>query len=216
MNQSTKNPITGFIAAFETILLFMMGILGNKISENLEISSNTLLLLTGVGLGILAIISYFMTVPAQTQPNTTSRIKKFLPKTMVGVFPFGVFLGVIFGSFIPLFDPNSSLVTTPGLANLFGYPYFLLGEGELAGILGGLIACVLFAVIVDGYLAGSLLIGYWIAFATATVIKQDLSAINVLITYVGQGIVLIVISFFLIKSEKWLKEFRKLITETRV
>jgi hypothetical protein len=221
MNQTNKNPVAGFIVAFETILLFFMGILGNKISENLSIPQNILIITTGIGLGILAIISYLVTNSQQVQANTTSSLKRFLPKTMVGVFPFGVFFGVIFGSFISPLDFNSSMQILGWIASIFGYNAFYINASELAGILGGCIACLLFALIVDGYLASSLLMGFWIAFATITIIKQpsievNVLAVNVFITYIGQGIVFLLASILFIKFDGLFQHVRKLISEPRI
>ncbi len=216
MNQTTKNPLAGFIAAFETILLFLMGVLGNKISENLTIRLNTLIVLTGSGLGILALISYFVANPLHIQASTASPLKRLLPKTMVGIFPFGVFFGVVFGAFVSPYNLDSSLDILGWLASIFGYSSFALSTSELAGILGGCIACILFALIVDGYLAGSLLIGYWIAFSTVTVMKQPSNTFGAFITYAGQGIVFLVVAILLISLENRFQQIRKLISEPRL
>ena len=59
MNQSTRtNPVAGIIAVVDVVLVFLMGILGNNISEKLDIPTSILLILAVIGLAILAIISY--------------------------------------------------------------------------------------------------------------------------------------------------------------
>ena len=219
MQQSTKHPTAGLIAVLQTILVFVVGVLGNKISEYLSISITNLLAFTGIGLGILAVISYFSIPPLASSVTTvaSSSLKRFLPKTMVGIFPFGMFLGIVLGSLLPAMEISEPFINGPTwFAHLFNELGIAVPLGEFAGILGGCIACFLFALTIDGHLAGSLLFGYGLAFSTATIVRQTQELSTILLTYFGQGIIFVLIALFLIVIEPIFKKMRGSLTEPRI
>lgn len=84
----------------ETILVFGLGVAGNKVAELLEVSQNAILIGTVILFGLAFLVNVAIvknqTIP-QNQPNTSISINfgRFIPSRIVTIFPFAVFIGLI-------------------------------------------------------------------------------------------------------------------------
>jgi hypothetical protein len=219
-NQS-RNPIAGLVAVVDVILIFAMGILGNKISEIFNISTNLLLILTAFGLLSLATISYFsskgITHRSSIEKPSGFSLKQFAPKTMIGIFPFGAFLGMLIGLILPasyVEETNPSYIIPSWIAYIFGRTTMFLTSFEFLGVLLGLVLCIVFAITIDAYLAASIALGYGIAFATAVMFRQPFN--NIFLTYVGEGAFWILVGGALVIISAPLKKLRTVLSTPRL
>ncbi|MCL4274508.1 MAG: hypothetical protein KJZ77_11610 [Anaerolineales bacterium] len=212
MNTSTnKNHVIGVISIIETLILFTMGILGNQISDSMRISPFFLLTTTAIGLIILSAISYTqsMNVPKNQEQPTTSQnfLRKVTPKTMVGIFPFGVMIGLLTGALLLSIGFPSAYVAW--------FYLFIVMPYEANGLIIGFILSILFALLIDSRLAASLAVGYSIAFSTTILIIRPHEN-NILLTYSGHIIFFVLLGLLLIIGEPVINWLRKIITEPRI
>jgi hypothetical protein len=218
----TRSPIAGFIAAVDVVLMFAMGILGNKISEILQIPTSLLLVLTAICLFVLATISYFSS-KANTPKVSSERmsgfsLKQMTPKTMIGIFPFGAFIGMLVGLILPAsFNEATDLVycMPRWIDFIFGQWSLCLTAYEFLGVLLGILLCIVFAIAVDAYLAGAMGVGYGIALSTSVIFRQP-SFNNVFLTYVGEVVFWLLVAGILIFISSPLKKLRNVLSTPRL
>ncbi len=200
-SNTNQNPTASVIAVVEMLLLFIVGILGNKIAEILNISPGILILLTIIGLGSLAAISYSKSVNiTANQPHP--RFSHYLPKTMISMLPFGIILGLLAGLFVPSFFP-------PQQFQPFVNPY------EVIGIFLGLIFIIIIAIAIDNRLAASIGLGYGIAFATVILVTRPREN-EIFSTYGGFLLGFVIIAIILVVAEPVFKWLQKIANEPRI
>lgn len=221
MHTSTNRDNFGaLIAIVETLFLFFIGLLSSKISEALRIEPITLLLFTMVSLIVLAVISYVKFHPistSQTQPTASGvTFARFIPKTMIGIFPFGVAVGLVIGIVIPSVGLATSSIESPTwIANLYGCRSVDMHSYELIGIFIAIVFCILFAILIDGRLAAAILIGYGISFPTALIVIRP-EENSAFLTYTAYIIGFGIIGVILLVIEPILKWLRGIVTEPRI
>lgn len=202
----SSQSFPSFIAILETLLLFIIGVLGNRISESLSISPTTLIIYTGVGLLILSVISYIKTIPFSKESIEKIEIGikawRFIPRTMISIFPVGVLLGLVLGANLPTYYPS--------MVNTFGVrPY------ESVGIFIGLVMGFFFAILIDGRLSAAICFGYGIAFATSIlVVRSDEN--QMLLTYVGWVFGFGLFAVVLTWTDVLFKKIRAVLMEQRI
>jgi hypothetical protein len=234
--------IPGIVAAFQTLLLFIMGILGGKISEGLEIKPVFLVILTGIGLTAMALISYLNSTKTETAPDSNkhpvkgaaeddpknaAKLKRifyrFFPKTMLGIFPLGIVLGFLSGVIFPFIIEKTSLhITIPFWQYVpFSMP---LSDSEALGIYFGLGSSIVCAIFLDGYLGAALAIGYGFAFpVTLITVETHIEGATVFAHILGFtlfGVLLIIITPLITKIKpiirKYLTQIGKSLTQKRI
>jgi hypothetical protein len=221
MNISSKhNPIVGIIAIVQTILVFLMGILGNKISETFEVAPYTLLFYTGIGMVILAVLSYVSSsnmIPFQSGSSASTAVfKRFLPKTMIGMFPFGIMFGLIVGAMAPNWADVLPVFFVPKwLANVFNYNILILRSYEFFGVVIGTLTCVLFAITVNTHLGSALAFGFGVAFPAAILMIRPIEH-EPFITFIGHILWFAMIGIIVILAEPGFRRLRKFVTEQRL
>jgi hypothetical protein len=218
MNSNSRTNLLGIIAVAETILLFASGVIGSKVAESLKISEAAILFLTFVCLLALSVVSYVKTQNPNSNTlvkHTGSRVdvsfRRFVPKTALGIFPFGVLWGWLIGVVIPKMDVSAFSRFVPSwLPGIFGYSGISITTSEFAGFVIGIFGLVLFALAVDNVLAASMTIGFGIAFPTA-LLNQSSSfffghfSTPTYIGHTGGAIVAAVLLVILSPVFKWLK-----------
>jgi hypothetical protein len=168
-----------------------VGILEEKISNIFDIAPVLLLPLTGICLVALATISYINSVRDETpslpsnsvqqsshvvseKVRTSVSLKRFIPKTMIGIIPFGVLFGFIIGLITPkIFTVYGVTVEIPFWDYLPFTTY--LSNAEAAGIYIGAITSIILAIFMDSYLGAALAIGFGLGFPF-TLVQIDIPA----------------------------------------
>jgi len=154
MNNSKPTPFQIIIISLDVIIVFLLSVLGNQITLNI---SRTFLI---VSIGILLLISIFI-ISARSFPEFLSmlpieRLQKTMPKTMAGIFPLGVLMGFVVGVFTASDQsPWFSFYTNNASGDITSEIYL-----SAFAIVVGLVIAVLFATIINRYLAGAMFSGY--------------------------------------------------------
>jgi len=205
-----QDRVPSIINILEVIVLFVVGILGNKIAEILKIPVNSLFVLTAVLLVVLTVIAYVRSGSrARIQaPN----IKKHVPKTMMGIFPIGILTGFVVGAIVISLRLESLDVIIPWVSIIFGY--------EFIGVLIGTVFCVAFALLIDSYLSASFLFGYSLAFPTAILFIAPTDSNLAWMTYLGHMAYGTLLIFILIKvvpaCKRGLIHLKEIVTAERI
>ena len=214
MNTHNNSRFATFIAIAEMLLLFVSSMMGNKIADSLNISSTLIIITTAICLVTLSVISYLKThdsAAIQVKPLRFGvNITRFLPRTMVGMFPFGVIIGLLAGSTLPF-----SISGFAGIWTQIGTSYLGMYAYEFWGIAIAIIICLIFAILIDGPLAGAFIFGYGLSFATAILIIRP-SENDYLMTYLAYGAGFIILALLFTITEPILAFIRKTITKPRV
>lgn len=222
MEQSRPgNAISGLIAVIDVTLMFGMGILGDKISERLNIQVGALLTMTVAGLLISAIISYVSSKGSHIETSAEKQygfsLKQLAPKTMMGILPFGAVAGMLMGLLIPAANEAAApfFIMPRWISTIFGnFSAIFLTSFEFLGVVLGVVLCVMFAIAIDAHLAASFGIGYGIAFATSVVFQQPTN--NILLTYAGESIFWLLIGLLLIFLSPIFKKIRATLSTPRI
>jgi hypothetical protein len=220
---SKHNPITVMVVTIEVLLLFVVGILGNKIAERLDIPSWILISVTMISLIILSVISYIRTHnPSNQSSSLVSNsprglsIKRFIPKTAISIFPFGILMGFLIGTITALFGNDSYAGTAPQwMCSLVDLCEYSLIMSELTAIIIGCVIFILFSITVDGILAGSLSIGYGLSLPAAILAQANFFA-STYATYVGHIAFFTALGIILMITEPLLRFVRKVFSQPRL
>jgi len=248
MDMSHKN-IPGIVAVFETLLLFAMGVMGNKISEELSIAPVALVTLTGIGLAAMAVISYFNSLRIEThlhlspsipekltdskfssaKTKTKITIRNLIPRTMLGIFPFGILLGFVCGMTIPNFIDflDKWFYISIGIPFWDSLPFTLsLTDAEALGIYIGTGASILLAIFLDGYLGAALSIGFGLAFpvtlinAESYLHDEGITFFGHLLGFIFIGVLLIIMSPLIGKIRpavfNFMQNAKRVLTQPRI
>ena len=209
MNNSKPTPFQIIIISLDVIIVFLLSVLGNQITLNI---SRTFLI---VSIGILLLISIFI-ISARSFPEFLSmlpieRLQKTMPKTMAGIFPLGVLMGFVVGVFTASDQsPWFSFYTNNASGDITSEIYL-----SAFAIVVGLVIAVLFATIINRYLAGAMFSGYMFGLPIATSIirpaNNDLVAS--LLANLCLGIPLTLVIIFIIPN---IKKFINSINEPRI
>jgi len=215
-NQDGVSPIIAIVEAF---ILFAIGILGDEIAEVLEIPSRSLFILAGLLFIVLAGISY--TKSGKTTVLTSQDFRRFIPKTMVGMFPIGVVIGFIAGAVLTRQDLELVYCWPSEISSLFGYSSLCLGRCEILGVLIGFIISLVFAIFINPHLAAAMLVGYGLALPTAILfIATSLQREDIPSTYIGHILSSIAFGVILMVGlplfNRLLKKFKQVLTEQRI
>ena len=188
------------ITIVETCVVFVLGVAGNKIAELVEIKPIVLVVATCVLLA-LAIILTLLRARAAPSPSIDTREKgisrRLIPRTMISIFPVGMLLGLVGGSLLSaFFDLHAVLATGP-------FSSLIIGP--------------LFAILVDGYLAGALIVGYGLGFLAATlVIKSVQYSFETFKLYVVYVIFPVIFGHLLWKLDPIWRQIREFVTKERL
>jgi hypothetical protein len=200
-----KNSIP-FLVVLQTLLVFAVGVLGNKLADHLQIPPMLVLLLSVLLLGFLSALSLpprtlresdkpigepILHSASASAEQTRARVTPF-PRTLLGAFPTGLLSGLLLAA---------ALGATGVLRQVQWAPFgpTIYGE-ELASIIIGIVICLYIAVELDKFLAFAFGLGHAVGTATTlTLLWPDennvaLTYSGVLITFVAYGLLLILVA----------------------
>jgi hypothetical protein len=189
----SKQAQLTIVTVIETCLVFVLGILGNKIADLINVSPAVLV----AGTCVIIILTTFVILyrlrlsPESLDGVRTGPIKRLMPRTMATIFPLGMLVGLIGGGFLPLLIDPVLDVESQGA---------VLG---IASMLGSLIIGLPVAILLDNRLACALVFGYGIGILMAdSAISFDS---NKLLGYLYSffGSVMIAGIFWMIPESYW-------------
>ena len=210
--ETQKSPRSAIVINFfQALLLLGLNIMANKISEKLQLPLIIAIAIAIIGSLIYSVIDYSRNHDISAKPikdlGFGATISRFIPKTVIGVFPIGWTSGVIIGMITILVAGNS-------MTRIFNV---IMLSFDFFGIVIGLSACLLFAILFDGPLAGGLAFGYGLSFSTGALLFQPFERVyystEYYLAYVAGFIVYAII---LAVAEPKFAVIRQTITEPRL
>lgn len=220
---TNRSPVYALVVLLEVFLLFVVGIAGSKVAERLNVSPTVLLIATIASLSTLAAVSYaksqfHQTIPvqgAQTELPHFKWVRRFVPRTAISIFPFGMISGLVIGTVLHAIGVSGSRYHPPqwlcGIVNMCQYS---LAADEFAAVVIGVLILVIFALLMDGVLAGALSLGYGLALPVAVLTAggpHDISA-----TYTGHILFFGVLAILLVISEPLMRPVRRGVFQPRL
>lgn len=211
MNSKTSGGLNALIVIADVFLLFISSILANKLSETFQLASLWTIVISAICIVALSAIGY---IKSNGVSWTSSNGFRFLPRSMATTFPLGVVLGLAGGLICPLIDwPGGSVRLPEWVADFFSFSNLGLMSFEFWGIVVGSVISILFALKVDGYLAGALSIGYGLGFSTTLIVTRFHAFWP---TYLGHILWFGALCWLLIKAEPMWKRLGVMLTERRI
>jgi hypothetical protein len=211
MEPQKSHRSAALIDIIQLLLVFITSIMGSEIAENLQLSPIMVYVITIISLLFLSAISYLrnhdMAAKPMKQLSFGIIFSRFIPKTVIGIFPVGLALGLILGSIAILAAGNS--MTYVFNVSLLSFDFF--------GIICGVSVFLLFAIIFDGPLAGGLSFGYGLSFSTGALLIQPFEYVHYRTEYYLAYVVgFAVYALILAISEPKFAIARRTITEPRL
>ncbi len=183
MESKINSSVPRVIAIIEIFIMFLLGIMGDKISQLLDIEPAALIIFTGIGLIAAVLITTINVsgfrkreVKSNVQPEVYSETQekrkfyssKFIPKSMAGVFPLGILAGFLTGVVSVFIDNHFYFNVNIPFWDSFAFTS-PLRDHEAFGIYIGFITSLLIALWLDGYLGAAFSIGFGIAFSSTII-----------------------------------------------
>jgi len=192
--------ISNALFIFEVLIVFAVGIFGNKIAELITIDQTPLIIITCGLLLVQIFISIWRNTntTASTATKGISTVKILVPRTMIDAVPTGTLFGFLLSTLLKQINPSGWDILGLLLATIFLF----------------ITTAILMAILVDSHLAGAFSFGCFLGWAITMTINYE-SIILGLLMYVLNLILGILLAQLIIRTNSFWRQLEEVFKKTR-
>jgi len=205
--------------ALDVVLIFSLGVLGNKIAEMLKIEPVVLVILTAVFIAVATAVSVWRSeqnaIPIADGSNFF-RGSLIFPSTIAGMIPVGLVLGLSCGLIIGL-TIGEKPQDVGGLFSINMQQYLLVNRiftDDLAASLVGIAIACIFALVLRPILACGIALGYGLGVAPALLLVAH-DEHSAPLTIIGFFAEFLITALLIARSRRSFEKIRRVLAQSR-